>query len=261
MKSILVGCPVYKREWILPLWLSCLEKQNYPKEDIGLVFELGPDDDETHDLLWQFQVDHPEYKSFDAQVLMTIAHDVHPDGHRVWSTQRYFNMVTLRNNLLERATALADKFDFYFSLDSDILLEDPDTLNKLVAHSEEYPDFGVYSPLMYMTPHDTDYPSAMSWMEQAGSRAARIRDNYKVNEVFEADIVMAAVFMRKEVFTTVRYRYHRQGEDLGFALNLFDANFKSLATWDIYCPHIMHKENLDEYIKSGHDFRKPVECI
>ncbi len=259
LPNIIIACPVYQRAWILPTWLDMIAKQDYPKENIGFIFELGPDDDETHEILWQFQMDHPEYLLFDGQILMTIAHSAHnAEGWREWSQERYYNMVTMRNNLLERATSLENHFDFYFSLDSDILLEDPQTLRKLVQHAEEEPEGDVFSPLMYMTPMDTNYPSAMTWIDKPGHRATRNLDLYYPGQRFRADIVMAAVFMRKEIFTTCRYQWHRQGEDLGFARSLSDAGYKSYATWDIYCPHIMSEQLFEDYLRQGFDARKPI---
>jgi hypothetical protein len=255
MKNVLIAAPIYDRAWILPQWIEFIEKQNYPKENIGFMFELGPDDNLTHEILWEWQAYAPQYKYFDAQIYMKIAHEAHPDGKRHWSAQKYYNMVTLRNNLLERATNLSDQFDYYFSLDSDIFLEDPDTILKLVNHAETGKD--VLSPLMYMTPYDTNYPSAMTWENRPGGHAIRSLSKNEIGTVFKVDIVMAAVFMSRDVYTKTRYQWHRQGEDLGFATHLAELGFDSFAAWDIYCPHIMHKNMLAGYMKTHKDGRSP----
>lgn len=255
MKNILIAAPIYKRDWILPYWIECIEKQNYPKENIGFLFELGPNDDATHNALWNWQASQPSYKVFDAQIYMKVTHAEHPEGQRHWNRQKYYNMVTLRNNLLERATSLSKQFDYYFSLDSDLLLEDKNTLLKLVNYAETGID--VLSPLSYMTPNDSHFPSAMTWEDKPGGRAARHLDRYELGSLFVADIVMAAVFMSKRVFTQVRYQWHRQGEDLGFATQLSDFKIKSHAAWDIYCPHIMSRAMLDVYLQTHKDPRRP----
>lgn len=257
-KTVLIGCPIYDRAWVLPTWIEFIENQVYPKDKIGFIFELGPDDDSTHDLLWEWQNNSPYYKTFDAQIYMRMKHETHLDGTRMWSSEKYYNMVTLRNNLLERATAQSDQFDYYFSLDSDILLEDPLTLSKLINKLEEDPEKNVISPLMYMTPFDTNFPSAMTWADKPGKRAIRNLHSYNVGETFQADIVMAAVLMQRQVYTKARYQWHRQGEDLGFATVLNELNFKSFAAWDIYCPHIMNKQMLKDYIRTGIDGRKTI---
>lgn len=260
MKKILIGCPIFDRAWLLPEWIKRIEAQDYPKDHIGFVFELGPDDDATHDILWQWQIDRPEYKIFDAQIYMGVPHSTHPEGCRTWNYEKFYNMVELRNNLLERATSLADQFDYYFSLDSDIFLEDPQTLNKLVALAEDK-SRSVLSPLMYMSGYETLHPSAMTWSNGPGSLAERHLEQYPRGEIFKADVVMAAVFMQKEVFTNVRYRFHVQGEDLGFAWALEEEGFDSYAAWSIYCPHIMHRVMLEDYLKDGYDARNMVQNI
>lgn len=255
MTNILIGAPIYDRAWILPEWMKAIERQNFPLENLGFIFNLGPDDDATHNILWDWHENHPEFKVFDAQIQMKINHSAHPDESRIWSASQYYNMVFLRNDLLERASALADNFDYYFSLDSDILLENPETLNRLISYSEDK-ERAVISPLMYMTPFDTNFPSAMTWVDRPGGKAIRRLEEYKIGEIFEVDIIMAAVFMQKDVFKNVRYQWHQQGEDLGFAASLAEENYKSFAAWDIYCPHIMHKRMLADYINSGIDPRK-----
>ena len=107
-----------------------------------------------------------------------------------------------------------------------------------------------------MTPYDTSFPSAMTWETNPGAHAIRKLDEYKIGKLFEVDVVMAAVFMDKKVFTNNRYYPHRQGEDLGFAVDLASSGHRSFAAWDIYCPHIMHKSMLEDYIKTGIDTRK-----
>ncbi len=255
MTNILISAPIYDRAWILPEWFKAIERQNFPLSNIGFLFNLGPDDDSTHDILWNWHQDHPEVKLFDAQIQMRIAHSAHPDETRVWSSMQYYNMVFLRNDLLERASVL-EGFDYYFSLDSDIILEDPETINKLIAYAQEDFSRSVISPLMYMTPFDTNFPSAMSWIDRPGGKAIRRLEEYRIGELFETDVVMAAVFMQKPAFKNVRYQWHQQGEDLGFATALAEFGFKSFAAWDIYCPHIMHKRMLADYINSGIDARK-----
>jgi hypothetical protein len=261
MTKILIGAPIYDRAWILPEWIKAIEKQNFPKEDLGFLFNLGPDDDSTHEILWNWHERRPEFQVFDAQIQMKINHSAHPDETRIWSSMQYYNMVFLRNDLLERAAVLSDNFDYYFSLDSDILLEDPETLNKLVSYAQEDITRSVISPLMYMTPFDTNFPSAMSWLDKPGGKATRMLNKYSVGRLFEADIIMAAVFMQNYVFKNIRYQWHHQGEDLGFATALADAGYKSYAAWDLYCPHIMHKKMLTDYINTGVDPRKNLLSI
>lgn len=241
-KTILIGCPVYQRDWILPDWFEAIEKQNYPLDKIGFTFELGPEDEATYDALYEWHGRHPEVIVFDGEIREDIPHHHHPDRQRHWDGEKYLNMVEMRNSLLERATNF--NFDMYFSLDSDILLTDPDTLAFLAENIDYY---DVISPLMFMTPFDTDYPSVMWWSDYIGGHA--IRDNSKVKwgKFFEADIVMAAVAMSPKVYKNIRYRWHKQGEDLGFAGELGRRGIKSYCASNLYGFHAMHQQMLIDF--------------
>lgn len=261
MSKILISAPIYNRAWILPYYLEAIEKQDIGTSNLGFIFELGPDDDETHDLLWDWHCAHPEFILFDGQINGTRRHTSHEDGTRTWTHSKYENMVIFRNSLLERATAHADKFDYLFSLDSDLILEDPSTISKLVEDCEQNPEIGVVSPLSYMTPRDRGYPSIMYWDKQPGGRAFRKHDRFKANELYEVDIVMAAVFMTKPVFTQTRYYWHKQGEDLGFATDLARLGFRSFTDTRIYVPHMMHRADLTQYLETGEDMRNPNKIL
>lgn len=247
-KTVLIACPVYKREWILPDWFEALENQNYPLEKIGFIFELGNDDDATHEVLYEWHEKHPQVAVFDGVIREDIKHHVHPDKKRYWDGEKYMNMVYLRNSLLDRATCL--DFDCYFSLDSDIILSDPNTL-KFLADSIDYYD--VVSPLAFMTPTDDECPSVMWWYDGPGYQAMRDSKRMQYGRFFQADIVMAAKMMSKEVYKNVRYMWHKQGEDLGFAANLHRGNFRSYCASQIYAFHAMYEDMLTGY--------KNMNCI
>lgn len=252
MKSILIGCPVHKRDWVLPDWLKCIEQQNYPLDKIGFIFELSEDDEETEQILYDWHESHPQIAVFDGVIRTDLKHSAHQDGQRHWNIEKYSVMVELRNSLLERASCY--DFDCYFSLDSDILLEDPETLSFL---SEATNYYDVISPLSYMTPYDTNYPSVMWWQGEPGYEAYRDPSRVKLGSFFQADIVMAAKMMSKPVYRTTRYILHRQGEDLGFARMLHKRNFRSYCASNIYAFHAMHKHTLEEYKRIGYDLRNP----
>lgn len=249
MSKVLIGLPIYKRAWIAPYWLQAIEKQSIGTENLGFIFEFGQNDKETQDILWAWHSEHPEISVFDGNITKGVTHKEHREGTRMWNPMRYYHMVYMRNSLLDRATAMSDQFDYYFSLDSDIILSDTETIDKLISKSEDNPG-KVISPLTQMmpksekNPNGTAYPSIMSWKYDPGGIAYR-RDDYPIGTSFDADIVMAAVFMPKEIFTQVRYIQHKQGEDLGFAAMLSKYNFGSIAASDINADHIMHRYMLN----------------
>lgn len=242
--KILIGLPVYKRAWILPKWLEYIERQTVPLEDLGFIFELGPDDEETHNVLWEWQAAHPSVSAFDGLIREDINHETHMENGRHWKGYQYWRMVDLRNSLLDRAIALQP--ERFFSLDSDILLENPSTLEELYNRTATN---DAVSPLTYMDPRSIKHPSVMSWI--GGWRAKRLLDNYPIGTMFKADIIMAAVMMSKPVYETVRYRWHKQGEDLGWSADARVNKFDLWCASDIYGAHIMHEKDLDPYLRNG----------
>lgn len=246
---IIIGCPVLKREWVLPTWFKAIEEQDYPLEDIGFIFVTAPGDCDTLEVLLDFSNRHPEVACFDIEEI-NENHRYNEDGRRTWTPSRYTTMVNLRNHLIDRVSCHNPKK--FFSLDSDIILEDPTTLSQLDALTDKY---DAVAPLMYMTPESTFYPSVMSWHAVETHKAFRAED-YPIGQVFQADIIMAAVMMSRPVYKNVRYQWHKQGEDLGWSREATEQGYKLYSASHLYCPHLMTATQLETYHLIG-DPRTP----
>ena len=133
-------------------------------------------------------------------------------------------------------------------MDSDILLENPNTLELLIAHIKAGAD--AVSPFMYMTPVGNQFPSVMSWKDKVGEMAYREK-SYPLGSFFQSDIIMAAKMMSKDVYNNVDYVFHQQGEDLGWSANATKNNFSLFSASYIYAPHIMSPAHLEEYKRNG----------
>ena len=253
MPKLMIGCPVYDREWILDYWFEAIEQQTFPLSDIGFTFELGPDDDATHEKLYKWHYAHPEVEVFDPHINNEEKHYSHPEGHRKWNYGKYENMVRFRNNLLERIRCYAP--ERYFSLDSDILLRDPNTIQELWDLTER-DEIDAVAPLMYMTKIGKEFPSVMTWTPQGTTRARRVLEDYPIGGLFQADIIMAAKMMSRSVYENVDYRFHKQGEDLGWSDECKREGFKLWSASYIYAPHIMDRNALETYL-DGDDDRAP----
>lgn len=244
--KILIGCPIYKRSWIFPLWATAIQRQSIPLSDIGFIFEAAPDDEETISLLKIFRNQHKEIPHFDIDVREDIPHFEHAPNSRQWTMSKYHNMINLRNSLLEKARQINS--EYYFSLDSDIIIKHPATLELLVSHIKDGAD--AVSPLMFMTPFDTKFPSIMTWKEQEPDRAYR-KENYPLGSFFKSDVIMAAKMMSQKTYKTVNYEFHPQGEDLGWCLDAKRKDLNLYCASYIYAPHIMHKELFENFLKEG----------
>lgn len=244
--KLLIGCPIYKRDWILNRWIRAIISQSIPTSDIGFIFECSPDDSSTTTMLEAWKSYDKNIPFFHIEYRKDINHFEHQQNGRQWTISRYENMVQLRNSLLTKVREIQP--DYYFSLDSDILIENPNTLELLVAHIKDGAD--AVSPLMFMTPVGTKYPSVMTWREDEPDKAKRL-ERYPIGTYFQADVIMAAKMMNKEVYNNIDYSIHPQGEDVGWSLNCHKRNYKLFSASYIYAPHIMNQIMYNEYQTKG----------
>lgn len=252
---ILIGGPVFAREWVLPVWFHSILNQSWPLDRIGFIFQVAPSDDVTINVLKEFAGNHPEIRCMDIAVDTTVVHHTHDEGSRTWTHDSYKKMVSLRNAVLERVTVHDP--DRFFSLDSDILLEDPSTLEALYQVTSS-PAVDAVDVLSFMTPRDLNFPSVMSWApgEPVGGTAFRT-NQYPYGTLFQSDIIMAAKMMTRPVYSQVRYQWHKQGEDLGWSTAATEKGFRLFCASYIYAPHIMSRQALFQYQTSG-DARRQI---
>ena len=244
--KLIIGCPIYKRDWIIHHWIRCILSQSIDLSKVGFIFETAPDDISTVHSLTTWKKMDTRIPLFEIKERSDIPHFAHEPNSRQWTISKYHNMVSLRNSILK--TVREYQPDYYFSLDSDILLENPNTIELLIAHINSGAD--AVSPLMFMTPFDINFPSVMTWRDASCEKAYR-QQSYPLGTYFKADVIMAAKMMSKDVYNNVDYEVHSQGEDLGWSRNATKLGFDLYSASYIYAPHIMGEPMLSEYLKNG----------
>lgn len=244
--KLVIGCPIYKRDWILNHWIRCIKAQSIDSSSIGFVFETSASDLATLSMLEAWKHYDQPYACFDIVVRDDLPHHQHSGNGRQWTLSRYENMVRLRNGLLERVREHSP--DYFFSLDSDILIENPNTIELLIAHIKEGAD--AVSPLMFMTPVGDMYPSVMTWLNNGTDTATRL-PRYPIGTYFQSDVIMAAKMMSRKVYEGIDYVIHKQGEDVGWSWACKQAGHRLFSASYIYAPHIMAPIFYEEYLKSG----------
>lgn len=244
---ITIACPVYKRDWILPAWFYFIENQSYPLDKINFLFELGVDDHETYEVLLAWKKMHPEVKMFDLEVRDDLVHSAHEEGTRRWTHDKYHNMISMRNSLLDKVKEI--KPDAHFSLDSDVLLTNPNTIELLLSHISAGAD--AVNTLMFMTPFDTRFPSVMTWLPESNYQKAQRLEKYPLGTYFKSDVIMAAKMMSPDVYMNSRYEFHTQGEDLGWSKSCAELDYDLYCASYIYTPHIMGKAHMVEFLQRG----------
>lgn len=194
--KLLVGCPVYRRDWILPLWFQHVEVAAVVAGvDIQYVFVADPDDSET--LAEILSAHHPVHWVCQPEL---IPHD----GRRVWNHDRFKWMVDLRNILLRAVRDI--KPDLFLSLDSDILLN-PLSIKSMMEGLDR---FDAVGGKLYMT-GGTTCPSWATFSRSAGL------SRQDAEGFFPVEVIMACKLMTPMAFN-VDYVFHEHGEDVGWSL-------------------------------------------
>ena len=251
--KLLIGCPIYQRDWILPHWFRCVESQSINLEDVGFIFVASSEDKETLMHLETWKSLRPQVKLFDIILADNLNHFSHQEGTRHWTLSKYENMVNLRNILLSKVREYEP--DYFFSLDSDILLTNPNTIELLISHIKEGAD--AVSPLMFMTPSGTRFPSIMKWIDKPGGKAGRDED-FPLGDYFKVDVIMAAKMMSKDVYKNINYIIHEQGEDLGWSAECAEKGYSLYSASYIYASHVMSRSMLNDLLRDKGDPRVGV---
>lgn len=226
--TVMVGCPVRNRGWILPKYLEHIYNIDYPKEELIPCFILNDSTDNSERLLNEFMKKHGrEYKNF----IICVEHLDQVEDQRTHAVRQkiYHSLAWLRNQLLSQA--ISKKVDYLFSVDSDILVP-RNILKDLIAADKDVVAAQIWND------DGKKFPNIM--IQQEGK--IKHYFDFPKQVLFPCDVTGAVYLMKRKVFTSTRYEFHRQGEDIGFCLNAKNQGFEIWADSRIQCTHIMNKE-------------------
>jgi hypothetical protein len=231
--NVIVGAPVANRAWALPDYYRLLAAQDRPPDGVLLVHS-GHIGDDT------WAAARRCAREYGLRTHMLYDH-AHP--HPRHDPARFGTLAMLRNKLLAAARILAGA-DIFVSLDTDVMLDNPATISRLLELLDD--GWDTASPVTWLHPHGEG-----SWAWNAGwwtDRSTgpgrgwnrRTTDDIPWGQVIRIDIPMAAIAMNARVFEHCRYRWHESGEDLGFAQDLqrrharcaWDTGLKARHVWD-----------------------------
>jgi hypothetical protein len=231
-KVLVIGCPIKDRAWVLPEWFAALEAQDVEHKIIVLY---TPSDDDTIQILNDHgAITFPDTIAFDGYT--PPGRPVHEiDGHVWGNLERYTYMATLRNELM--ALAYSMEADYFFSLDSDIILP-PDGLQRLLSFAQTHP--GVIAPAVNMVPKGTVW-NTMSWDATLRGSAMRYAEDFGSGKAGRRDVVMAAMLLDRGAMEACAWAAHPQGEDVGFSLNAFNSQVPLWWVPEVRCRHRMKR--------------------
>jgi hypothetical protein len=222
--NILVACPIKDRAWAVPYWIQGIN-DNADAANIHILALLSPSEDDTEAELRRHEVE--------------VIHDlepgrpVHEINAHMWGVIAKFEyMARLRNRLVE--FALEGDYDYFFSLDSDIVLPKYG-LSKLLYFASTHP--GIISPSVNMVPNGVAW-NVMHWVNP--QYPGLVNRSEKPLTVGRVDVLMAAMLLDRSALEC-RWYAHMAGEDVGFCL---DAEARGIKRWwypDVRCQHLMQE--------------------
>ncbi len=230
--KLLIGCPVRKREWILPTWKQYALKS---AANAGLVPEF----------LFVAGVDDLESCTWDDSTVIAVDEPAREDVRR-WGSDRLQHMVELRNLLLCEVRKIEPTY--FLSLDSDILLH-PKAIEGMLEHMNRSDVWAVGGKAFMAPGRDCPSYAIFNNGRKAPWAGFHRRDS---NGVMEVDILMAVKMMKSSAYG-VDYVFHKQGEDVGWSLGVTNAGGALL--WDgRYCSkHVMKPSKLEQVdVRSGY---------
>jgi hypothetical protein len=231
MTELLVGCPVRQRGWILRPWFLFVEQAALVA---GLrpsyIVALAKADIGSREVIEKCCADAGR----DLVVIETGEglETVVQTYKRLWTEVRYGQMVQLRNLLLGKVRELEPKL--FLSLDSDILIHEQ-VLANLASGLETFDAMGGKC---YMEPQGVRSPSYAMLLNANGL----LRED--ANQVIPVDCIMAIKLMTPRAYG-VDYRYHFQGEDIGWSVAAREQGLT--LGWDgrIVSKHVMQPSQLE----------------
>lgn len=231
--KLLVGAPVFKRDWIIQHWFDHLSP-TIPC-DWGMVL-VGDYFDPTTMMM--------ESNCRSAGIpfkLVEVDENLDVDAKRDWTNKDNIRkMVILRNLLLEEVRRQSP--DYFLSLDSDILVTETTVPNMIDTIQNDERNFNAVGGRCYMG----SGKAIPSWYNTfcEGKRTSR-RDSLGV---FGVDVIMAIKLMDPGAYN-VDYEYHRYGEDVGWSLACRERGLNLGVDARDICKHVMQPEHLNRYDK------------
>lgn len=234
--TVVVGCPVRDRAWILPYYLEHISKLDYDTRRLIPCFVVNDSSDRTEEILrkWAY-----ENSSRYSKVIIEVFNQGQIPDRRTQEVRNriYHSLANVRNKFLE--IACNNGADYVFSIDSDILVP-PNALKDLLKHNKDIIAAQIWNDA------SKRYPNIL--IDQNG--VIRHYFNFPKNQLFRCDVTGAVYLIsRKVVVSGVKYGYHHQGEDIAFCKDAKAKGFEIYADSNIYCEHIMNQERLSAAIK------------
>lgn len=259
-KKIFIATLIRDRSWILPHFLKYLYELNYNKKDISIFFLINNSKDDSYQIIQNFR--NTNLKKYLDITIENIDIKNIPDDVRTMNVRNnyiYNHLANMRNIILDRCNK--NKFDYIFSIDSDILLINKDTLNNLISHKKDIISSIIYNgyefkPELYYrftnalikVAEERLIPINKNKTEFIKSQETRYKHLRKKNGLIEVDLTGAIYLINTKILRDIKYGYHIDGEDAYFCNSAQQNKIKLYCDMDTYNQHIMSESWLNKFL-------------
>ena len=242
---VLIGCPIRNRNWIAERYLRGIYDLNYEKSKIILYFLVNDSTDSTEKILKSFQAKYKsEYKDIIIEKIRTKAPEYRrlitklpTHASKYWESV-YTNIANLRNKIIDKVLEL--KCDYWFSVDSDIVLNDPDTLN-ILLQEQKLIISAIINNDQIRNSHLPIQEAACNILNFDEYGKVKHITGWEMNSTFQVQITGAVCLYKAEIFKdpNIRFGYSKMGEDIFMAQRILEAGIETWTTSKVLPEHHM----------------------
>lgn len=249
-KRILISAPACNRGWILPYYLRNLYNLSYPKEKISLYWIVNNCNDNTFQILSEFE--HAHRNEYEKIKIDVFNNEKIPEDNRSEQIRKQFIyewLSTLRNRILDKCVEW--DCDYLISCDTDILMR-KDCIEKLLSHDKDVCAGLIANGYLFNPSNPFAFPNILKRLENGHYK--HIYNSYVKNKegLREVDFTGAVIAISKEVCKVSRYAPDlTYGEDLPWSKSVQSTGYKLYCDCSCYCQHVMSKELLEEFKNFG----------
>jgi glycosyltransferase involved in cell wall biosynthesis len=240
LPTVTIGCPIRNREKYCKPYLDAILNLDYPKDNISLLFILNDSTDDTAFILNNFKQENSQLYH---KIKIEIYNQNTPEDKRETTIREqytYSSLSKLRNYWLSQV-----KTEFALSCDSDIMLHDPQTLNKLINHRKDFVAGLIINGFLY----DKNNPSQYTNILKGNGFTYQHINKYPENTLIPVDFSGAVMLLSQKACKLGKFSWHKQGEDCGMSESLKKQGIHLWCDTSVKATHCMSEEYLDKYLR------------
>lgn len=203
LPTVLIAILAKNKAHVLPRYLSCIERQNYPKSKIEIYINTNNNVDDTENILrsWVEKVG-PEYRGVEMITHTMKELENENSMPHAWNGTRVRALGLIRNSSLQKT--FEKNCDFYFVVDCDNFIL-PHTLRALIEE-----DRPIIAPMLKSVPEKGDYYSNYFADVEPSGYLASIKSYYVLYEdqfrgTFQVPVVHCTYLINRNYIDKLNY--------------------------------------------------------